>query len=68
MCALPKVNESRSRLVVITQGKEPAIAVKGKLPFFRVKVHWMDVLISLNICCFLIQIVKQVFSMTFFLA
>lgn len=32
MCALPKVNQNRSRLVVITHGKEPAIAVKdGKV-------------------------------------
>ena len=68
MCTLPKVNQSRSRLVVITHGKEPAIAVKGKLPFFRVKVHWIDVLISLNICFFLVQIIKQVFSITFFFA
>lgn len=68
MCALPKVNQSRSRLVVVTHGKEPAIAVKGKLPFFGVKVHWIDVLISLNICSFLVQIVKQVFSITFFFA
>lgn len=37
MCALPKVNESRSRLVVITQGKEPAIAVKdGKVTEYPV--------------------------------
>ncbi|XP_068710515.1 uncharacterized protein [Montipora capricornis] len=28
MCSLPKVNESRSRMVVITHGKEPAIVVK----------------------------------------
>ncbi|KAK2573218.1 Adenosine kinase [Acropora cervicornis] len=32
ICALPKVNQSRSRLVVITHGKEPAIVVKdGKV-------------------------------------
>lgn len=30
MSLLPKVNECRPRIVVITHGKEPAIVVKGK--------------------------------------
>lgn len=29
MASLPKVNKSRPRTVVITQGKEPTIVVKG---------------------------------------
>jgi hypothetical protein len=32
MSSLPKENKQRSRIVVITQGKDDVVAVVGKLP------------------------------------